>query len=87
MCYQNDITNDIISFKEALPVSRDGQRMPERSTALLLRIRQGLKDRLADLAKHEHRSLNKQIEFILESFLSDLSEHQPDERRRKEERG
>jgi hypothetical protein len=59
--------------------------MPERSTALLLRIRQGLKDRLTDLAKHEHRSLNKQIEFILESFLSDLSERQPDERRRKKE--
>jgi hypothetical protein len=61
--------------------------MPERSTALLLRIRQGLKDRLTDLAKREHRSLNKQIEFILESFLSDASGHQPNERRRKEERG
>ena len=59
--------------------------MPERSTALLLRIRQGLKDELADLAKHEHRSLNKQIEFILESFLSGVSERQPDERRRKKE--
>jgi hypothetical protein len=61
--------------------------MQERSTALLLRIRQGLKDRLADLAKHEHRSLNKQIEFILESFLSDLPESQPNERRRKGEHG
>jgi hypothetical protein len=61
--------------------------MPERSTALLLRIRQGLKDRLADLAKREHRSLNKQIEFILESFVSDVSERQPDERRRKGDHG
>jgi hypothetical protein len=61
--------------------------MPERSTALLLRIRQGLKDRLADLAKHEHRSLNKQIEFILESFVTDVLERQPDERRRKGEHG
>jgi hypothetical protein len=61
--------------------------MPERSTALLLRIRQSLKDRLADLAKHEHRSLNKQIEFILESFVSDVSERKPDERRRKGEHG
>jgi hypothetical protein len=61
--------------------------MPERSAALLLRIRQGLKDRLTDLAKREHRSLNKQIEFILESFLSDASERQPNERRRRGEHG
>jgi hypothetical protein len=61
--------------------------MPERSTALLLRIRQGLKERLSDLAKLEHRSLNKQIEFILESFLSDLSDRQPNDRGRKGERG
>jgi hypothetical protein len=61
--------------------------MPERSAALLLRIRQGLKDRLADLAKREHRSLNKQIEFILESFLSDASDRQPNERRRKGDHG
>ncbi len=45
--------------------------MPESRTALLLRIRHGLKDQLADLAKREHRSLNQQIEFILEHFLSD----------------
>ena len=58
--------------------------MPERS-ALLLRIRKGLKDRLTDLAKREHRSLNKQIEFILENFLSDASEREANERRRKGE--
>ena len=56
--------------------------MPERSAALLLRIRKGLKDRLADLAKREHRSLNKQIEFILESFLSESSKREANERRR-----
>jgi hypothetical protein len=61
--------------------------MSERSAALLLRIRQGLKDRLTDLAKREHRSLNKQIEFILESFLSDVSERQPNERHRKGDKG
>jgi hypothetical protein len=61
--------------------------MPERSTALLLRIRQELKDRLADLAKREHRSLNKQIEFILESFLSDAADRQPKPRRSKVEPG
>jgi hypothetical protein len=56
--------------------------MPERSVALLLRIRRELKDRLADIAKREHRSLNKQIEFILENFLSDASNRKPNERRR-----
>ena len=47
--------------------------MPERRVALLLRLRKELKERLADLAKREHRSLNQQIEFILEHFLSDTA--------------
>ena len=47
-------------------------KMPERKVALLLRISQGLKGRLADLAKREHRSLNQQIEFLLEQALSDV---------------
>jgi hypothetical protein len=47
--------------------------MPELKSALLLRISQGLKDRLSALAKQEHRSLNQQIEFILEHFLRDTS--------------
>ena len=55
------------------------KNMSERRVAFLLRIRQGLKDRLADLAKYEHRSLNQQIEFILEYFLSDKAKKQPQE--------
>ena len=47
------------------------RKMPGRKVALLLRIQPGLKDQLADLAKHEHRSLNQQIEFLLEEALSD----------------
>ena len=47
------------------------QKMPERRVALLLRIQQGMKDRLAELAKREHRSLNQQIEFLLDQALSD----------------
>jgi hypothetical protein len=47
------------------------KQMPERKVALLLRIHQGLKDRLADLAKRERRSLNQQIEFLLDQSLSD----------------
>jgi hypothetical protein len=53
--------------------------MPERKVALLLRIRQELKDRLASLAKREHRSVNQQIEFILEQFLSETGTKQRDE--------
>jgi hypothetical protein len=53
--------------------------MPEGRVALLLRIRQELKDRLAGLARREHRSLNQQIEFILETFLSEAGEKQADD--------
>jgi len=56
--------------------------MPERRVALLLRIQQALKDRLTDLAKHEHRSLNQQIEFLLEQALSDASTERPAEGKR-----
>jgi hypothetical protein len=49
------------------------ETMPERKVALLLRIQQGLKDQLTDLAKHEHRSLNQQIEFLLEEALSEAA--------------
>jgi hypothetical protein len=50
--------------------------MAERRVAFLLRISQVLKERLAAVAKQEHRSLNQQIEFILESFLSDTGDKQ-----------
>lgn len=46
---------------------------PGRKVPLLLRIQQGLKDQLTELAKHEHRSLNQQIEFLLEEALSEAS--------------
>jgi len=49
------------------------KKMPGRRVALLLRIQQGLKDQLTDLAKHEHRSLNQQIEFLLEEALSEAA--------------
>jgi hypothetical protein len=58
--------------------------MPEPKVALLLRIQRGLKDRLATLAQIEHRSLNQQIEFILEHFLSDVANkhvHEPQGRK------
>jgi hypothetical protein len=42
-----------------------------------VRIRSGLKDRLVDLAKREHRSLNQQIEFLLEYSLSNATKNQP----------
>jgi hypothetical protein len=44
--------------------------MREVRVGLLLRIPEGLKNRLVDLAKREHRSVNQQIEFLLEQSLS-----------------
>lgn len=38
---------------------------------LLIRIPVGLKARLVELAKRERRSLNRQIEFILERGVGD----------------
>lgn len=43
--------------------------MPESRVGLLLRIPEGLKKRLVELAKRERRSVNQQIEFLLEQSL------------------
>ena len=45
--------------------------MSEERIRLPLRISASLKARLAVLAEREHRSLNKQIEFLLERSVSD----------------
>jgi hypothetical protein len=44
--------------------------MREPKVSLLIRIRAELKARLVDLAKREHRSVNQQIEFLLEQSFS-----------------
>jgi hypothetical protein len=44
--------------------------MEKSRVAILVRIRPTLKARLVDLAKSEHRSLNQQIEFLLERSIS-----------------
>jgi hypothetical protein len=55
--------------------------MRERRVGLLLRIPEGLKNRLVDLARREHRSVNQQIEFLLEQSLTNAKnstiEHPP----------
>lgn len=61
--------------------------MPERRVALLLRIRRELKERLTDIAKQEHRSVNQQIEFILENFLSDTATKPRSEQRGERRQG
>jgi hypothetical protein len=40
--------------------------MSEKKAALLIRISAQLKQKLVKLAEREHRSLNQQIEFLLE---------------------
>jgi hypothetical protein len=43
--------------------------MTEPRVALLVRVPASLKARLAELAKHERRSLSKQVELLLEGCL------------------
>jgi len=43
--------------------------MAETRAALLVRLSPSLKSRLAEIAKREHRSLSKQVEFLLERYL------------------
>ena len=43
--------------------------MTETRVALLVRVPASLKLRLAEIAKHERRSLSKQVELLLESCL------------------
>jgi hypothetical protein len=43
--------------------------MTEPRVALLVRVPASLKSRLAEIAKHERRSLSKQVELLLEKCL------------------
>ena len=54
--------------------------MSARKVALLLRLSQELKEKVANVAKREHRSLNQQIEFILERFLAQATTNVEEER-------
>ena len=51
--------------------------MEKSRVAVLVRIRPTLKARLVDLAKSEHRSLNQQIEFLLERSISSEARNLP----------
>ena len=55
------------------------KRMEKSRVAVLVRIRPTLKARLVDLAKAEHRSLNQQIEFLLERSISSETRNLPKE--------
>jgi hypothetical protein len=45
--------------------------MSETQVRLLLRIPASLKAKLVELAEREHRSLNRQIEFLLDRSIHD----------------
>ncbi len=49
--------------------ARGRTEMAEPRVPLLIRIRSSLKAALAELAKRERRSLNRQIEFLLDRAL------------------
>jgi hypothetical protein len=46
--------------------------MNEPRVPVLVRIRPSLKAKIEDLAQQEHRSMNQQIEFLLERSLHQL---------------
>jgi len=62
--------------------------MSEQKIRLPLRISASLKEKLVALAEREHRSLNKQIEFLLDRSVRDEEKaHEPgDSNRQKSER-
>ena len=58
--------------------------MEKSRVAILVRIRPTLKAKLVELAKSENRSLNQQIEFLLERSISRATEdstNDPDQAR------
>jgi hypothetical protein len=62
--------------------------MQKPKVSLLIRIRADLKARLVELAQREHRSVNQQIEFLLEQSFSNPgrnlldAQHKAEEKRR-----
>jgi hypothetical protein len=71
--YQYDIIT--ISYVNRNSTSDILNTMDEPTTSVLLRIPASLKARLAALAEREHRSLNRQIEFLLDQAVrSDSTE-------------
>jgi hypothetical protein len=48
--------------------------MSEPKVPFLIRIRASLKARIEELAKGEHRSINQQIEYLLEQAIARLPE-------------
>ena len=62
--------------------------MSESKVRVLLRIPAKLKATLTELAEREHRSLNKQIEFLLDRCIREGKTNETDESERaKSERG
>jgi hypothetical protein len=50
--------------------------MTDPTVRLLLRLPIGLKTKLAEIAEQQHRSLNKQIAFVLERFVKDSASNE-----------
>ena len=49
--------------------------MSEPRVPILIRIQRSLKTRLTELARSEHRSLNQEIEFLLERASNEQNAH------------
>ena len=72
----------VISQGENHTVDSLDPLMSEQLVRLPLRIPASLKQKLLELAEREHRSLNKQIEFLLDRSLREWKTSETDESER-----
>jgi hypothetical protein len=72
----------VISQGENHTVDSPYPLMSEQLVRLPLRIPASLKQKLLELAEREHRSLNKQIEFLLDRSLREWKTSETDESER-----
>jgi hypothetical protein len=73
---------DVNRQGENYPADGPGTLMSEQLVRLPLRIPAGLKKKLIELAEREHRSLNKQIEFLLDRCVREGTGNETDESER-----
>ena len=82
LCIQNDITLTAYVKREISSFGAMPDPINESKVRVLLRIPAKLKARLAELAEQEHRSLNKQIEFLLDRCIREGKTGETDESER-----
>ncbi len=63
-----------------------GMKITKSRVPLLIRIPPSLKAKLTKLARREHRSVNQQVEFLLDRAVQERPTEREDSRSRKQSR-